>query len=264
MNNAVTLTVENHIAQVRLNREDKLNSFNLDLIQGLIDTAAAIEADKSVRVVVMAGAGRCFSAGIDVKGLLGQPGAAEKLLSRTPDHDANLVQQCVIAWRDLSAPVITALHGYAFGAGFQLAMAADIRIAQADTELSIMEIRWGIIPDMGVSTILPTLINQDVAKLLTFTGQRISASTGLGYGLVTQLADDPLAVANELATTIAGNNPDAIRAGKQLINNSWSAPRAEALLMEEQLQLKVLAGANQKEAMMAGMEKRTPVFKDPE
>jgi enoyl-CoA hydratase/carnithine racemase len=182
---------------------------------------------------------------------------------RTPSG-ANFFQQAATCWRDLPVPVIAALKGVVFGAGFQIAMGADIRFAAPDTRMSIMEIKWGIIPDMGITATVPGLIPEDRARELAYTGRIVAAEEAASIGLVTGVTDDPLAAATLLAADIATKSPDAIRAIKQLINRGWRQDPAPSLRLEAELQLAVMAGDNQREAAAANIEKRSPVFRDPE
>jgi enoyl-CoA hydratase/carnithine racemase len=160
-------------------------------------------------------------------------------------------------------PVIAAVHGNCFGGGLQIALGADIRIAAPDARLSVMEMRWGLIPDMAITRTLPRLVGIDVAKELTYTGQVISGAEARELGIVTRVADEPLAAARALAADIANRSPDAVRAAKRLFDSSWNAPAEETLALEAELQLGLLGSPNQLAAAAAGLAKRPAEFVDP-
>jgi enoyl-CoA hydratase/carnithine racemase len=157
--------------------------------------------------------------------------------------------------------VIAAVHGVAFGGGFQLALGADMRFLAPDARMSIMEIKWGLVPDMAGTPILKRLVRDDVLRDLTFTGRIFSAQEALAWGLATRVCDDPRAVALEAAREIAGKSPDAIRAIKRMLNDLMGDP-APALLAESVEQVKLMGKDNQREAVRANLEKRAPKFAD--
>jgi enoyl-CoA hydratase/carnithine racemase len=191
-------------------------------------------------------------------------GGTGVLLGRGNDGPANLAQRVTYDWSLVSAPVIAAIHGNCFGGGLQIALGADIRIAAPDAKLSIMEIKWGLVPDMGITQTLPRLIPVDVAKELTFTGRILSGAEAAELGLVTRTADDPLSAARELACEIAGKSPDAVRAAKRLYDRTWvSNDAASALALESELQTGLIGTPNQLAAVVAGMSGEKPVFADP-
>lgn len=176
--------------------------------------------------------------------------------------DANLLQQVTVGWRDLPMPVITALHCVVFGGGFQIMLCADIRIAAPDTKFSIMEAKWGLVPDMGGMALMSELASQDVVRRLTYTAEVFDAKQALSWGFVTELDANSVTRALKLANQIAVCKPDCIRTSKQLISNTWIADRAETLLAESVAQKSVLGGDNQMESVLANFEKRSPIFKD--
>jgi enoyl-CoA hydratase/carnithine racemase len=178
------------------------------------------------------------------------------------DYGANYYQDAALCWRELPVPVIAALNGTVFGAGLQIAMGADLRYAAADVRLSIMEIRWGIIPDMGITATMPGFLAEDRVRELAYTGRIVDAGEAARIGLVTDVVDDPLASATAVAHEIAARNPDAVRATKQMISAAWRGDAASLLGLEASLQLEVMAGDNQKEAAAANIEQRPPVFRD--
>jgi enoyl-CoA hydratase/carnithine racemase len=165
-------------------------------------------------------------------------------------------------WKQVPVPVIAAIHGVAYGGGLQIAMGADIRLAAPDARFSVMEIKWGLVPDMSGTQTLRDLVRLDVAKELTFTGRIVEASEALDLGLVTRIAEDPLTEAREMAAAIAAKNPDAIAAAKKLLETSWRGSRKEGLELEESLQRSIIATPNQLEAAAANFEKRAPNFSD--
>lgn len=263
MSERVSLRVDDHVAHVRLNRPDKRNGLDHAMFVGLIEAGEQIMARNDVRAVVLAGEGACFCAGLDFVSFvaMGADGP-KKLLAREMDSPANLAQRASYVWQEVPVPVIAAVHGPTFGGGLQIALGADIRIGAPDTEMSVMEIRWGIIPDMGITKLLPKHVRMDVAKELTFTGRRVKAEEAQALGLLTRVADDPIAAASELAGEIATKNPHAIRAGKTLFNTAPDLPVDEAFKLESALQVPLLGSKNQLEAVQANFQKRAPKFDD--
>lgn len=258
----VTVEIIDHIAHVTLTRGDKMNAVDPSMIEGILLAGAQVKADPSVRAVVLSGDGKAFCAGLDVMSFapMGQGDPSEKIMRRT-HGDANDYQQVALIWRDIEVPVIAALHGVCFGAGFQIALGADIRIAHPETQLAVMEMKWGLVPDMGGMVLLPELTRSDVIRQLTYTAAPIDAVQGAAWGLVTELNDDPLARAKELAGVIAGKSPSAMRAAKALIDYAMSHSRTEVLLEESRAQGALIGKADQVEVITANMQKRAPVFK---
>ena len=245
-------------------RADKHNALDQAMFDGLMNAAEQLAGDVSVRAVVLHGEGKSFCSGLDVASFMGGRGGTGVLLNRDGDRVANFAQRVTYDWSLVPAPVIAAVHGNCFGGGLQIALGADIRIAAPDAKLSVMEIKWGLVPDMGITQTLPRLMPIDVAKELTFTGRIVSGSEALALGLVTRAADDPLASALELANEIAQKSPDAIQAAKRLYNETWvSDDAAAALARESELQARLIGKPNQIAAVMAGMSGEQPVFVDP-
>jgi enoyl-CoA hydratase/carnithine racemase len=243
----VHVDIEQHIATVRLSRPDKHNGMDMAMILELIATARALKRDRTLRAVILTGDGPSFCAGIDVKSMLGSGKAgAFKLLLPLLKPWTNRYQRVCLIWRTLSVPVIAAIHGNCFGAGLQLALGADVRIAAPGARLSVMESKWGLIPDMAGSVLLREVLPRDVALELTYTGRVISAEQALALGLLTQVADDPLAAAQVMADEIAARSPDAIAAAKRLFNTAWSGSAHAALAAERRWQLRMLLGKNQR------------------
>ena len=263
MTERVIVSVDGGVAHVRMNRPDKRNGLDLPMCEGLVAAGERLMADATVRAVVLSGEGRAFCAGLDVAAFFSMGAEAGQRLLDRAGGVANVAQRCAWIWQEVPVPVIAAVHGACFGGGLQIALGADIRIAAPDARLSVMEVRWGLIPDMAITQSLPRLVNIDVAKELTFTGRRVSGAEALALGLVTRLAGDPLAAARQLAAEIASKSPDAIRAGKRLLDESWTAPAADALLLETELQKALIGSPNQLAAMTAGVTKEPAVFQDP-
>jgi enoyl-CoA hydratase/carnithine racemase len=276
MTDRVTVNVHEGVADVRLNRPDKLNALDMAMFDALAETGDALAADPSVRAVVLSGEGRSFCAGLDFSGFAAMAGDGERtgagartkrllndITDREPGRITNLGQQAVHVWRELPQPVIAAVHGHALGGGLQIALGADIRIVAADAKLSVLEIRWGLVPDMTGTAALIRLVGEDVAKELTFTGRMLSGEEAARIGLATRTADDPRGAAGELAREIAGNSPDAIRSAKRLLNRAADHDLAGQFLEESRALGALRGSANQVEAVRAYFEKRPPSFTDP-
>ena len=263
MSDRVEITIRDHVAEVMLNRPEKFNALDLETFNALDAAARSLAADRSVRAVILHGAGDNFCAGIDL-GVLqgGGEDIARKLLAPVPGSPANLAQRAAYAWRELPIPVICALQGVVFGAGFQIAMGADLRYAAPDVQLSIMEAKWGIVPDMAITATLRNVVAPDRAKELAFTAGVFDAQEALRLGAVTRIEDDPLAAARLMAETVVDRSPDAIRGIKRLINEGWAMPEADALALEAAIQAPLLGAANQVEAVRANLEKRKAKYVD--
>jgi enoyl-CoA hydratase/carnithine racemase len=267
MSERVRVAKHGGVTEVRLNRPEKLNALDPAMFEGIVATGKALAADRSVRAVVLCGEGRGFCAGLDFAsfmGLASSDRASRSLLDREADEVANYAQQAAYVWTALPMPVIAAVHGVAFGGGLQIALGADIRFVAPDAQLSVMEIKWGLIPDMSGTQSLRHLVRLDVAKELTFTGRIVRGSEAAELGLATHVSVDPHAEAMALAREIATKSPDAIRAGKRVLNAAGVVSVEEGLRLEERLQLGLVGTANQVEAVQANMQKRPPEFRDPE
>ena len=269
MEQRVSITITEGIADVRLVRADKMNALDAAMFEALVAATDRLSREKGLRAVVLSGEGRAFCAGLDMgrfaamneTGGHGVPGAESRDLTKRTHGLANFPQQAVWGWRQLPVPVIAAVTGVAFGGGFQLALGADMRFLTPDARMSIMEIKWGLVPDMAGTPILASLVRDDILRELTYTGRIFSAQEALSYGLATRVCDDPRAAAFELAREIAGKNPDAIRACKRMLNN-LSVDPGPALLAESVEQMKLMGSPNQQEAVRANIEKRAPRFAD--
>lgn len=258
--------VSDHVAVVTLDRPDKHNALDAAMFTGIEAAAAEVRETPGVRAVVLCGAGPSFCSGLDIASFLSEgdgTSGLDVLLDRHGPRDANLAQRVATDWLDLPMPVIAAVHGNCFGGGLQIALGADIRIAAPDAHLSIMESRWGLVPDMGITQSLPRLVGIDVAKELTMTARRLTGAEAADIGLVTRVAEDPLAAARALANEIAVHSPDAVRAAKRLYEECWPRPAAHALALETELQRSLMGSPNQIAAVMAGMRDEPAAFADP-
>lgn len=259
----VSIVHKNHIAHVRLTRSDKMNAVDQEMITAVIAAGEEIAASDA-RVVVISGEGKAFCAGIDISGLSGMIGKdpAELLMPRTHgDGTTNQWQEFAMVWARMDIPVIAAVHGVCFGAGIQLALGADIRIASPDAQFAVMEMKWGIVPDMGGMVLLPKLVRSDVLRRMTYTAEPVGAAQAERWGLVTELADDPLAAAQKLAETIAGKSPSAIRAAKRLIAVAETSDAKTVLDAESREQVALMGKPHQMEVVAAAFGKRPAVFK---
>ena len=239
-NELVTIEIKDHIADVRFNRPEKYNALSREMFQAIEDAGLSLHDNKSVRAVVISGNGKGFCAGLDLMNFQKPSNDPTFSLNNVDNRYPNVFQRVGYVWKQLPVPVIAALHGVAYGGGFQIAMGADIRIAHPETKMSVMEIKWGLIPDMSASQTLRDLVRLDVAKDLTFTGRAVKAPEALELGLVTEISDDPLAVALEKAKLIASKSPDAITRAKQLFEQAWHGDEIEGLKLEEQLQKEII------------------------
>ena len=252
------------MATVTLARPEKHNALDQRMFRAIVEAAEQVAAAPGVRVVVLRGEGPSFCSGLDVtSGFSSEDGIIDPSQELSGDVP-NRFQRVAYDWVTLPVPVIAALHGNCLGGGLQLALGADIRVATPDARLSVMEVKWGLIPDMSLTQTLPRLVGIDVAKELTFTGRVFSGEEALALGVVTRLAPDPLTVAQDLATEIAGRSPDAVRGAKRLLQESWSASPVEGLRLEAELQRSLIGSPNQIAAVTAGFTKQAPEFIDPE
>jgi enoyl-CoA hydratase/carnithine racemase len=271
MSDRVIVSVQDGVADVRMNRPDKLNALDLPMFQALVEAGRAVARDRSVRAAVLSGEGRAFCAGLDMSSFQamagggGGGGGGPNLLSRDgSESPANFAQLAGWVWTEVPVPVIAAVHGVAFGGGLQVALGADLRLVAPDARLSVLEIKWGLVPDMSGTQTLRRLVRLDVAKELTFTGRIVEGAEAVALGLATRVEADPRAAALALAREIATRSPDAIRAGKRLLDASGLLPVADGLALEERLQRGLIGRPNQIEAVRANLEKRAPRFSDPE
>ena len=251
------------VAEVALVRSDKMNALDPRMFAALEEAIARVGTDAAVRAVVLHGEGRAFCAGLDTSSLAGiarEAGAIGDLLPRT-HGPANRWQNVAWGWREVPVPVIAAVHGAAFGGGLQIALGADMRVVHPQAQLSVMEVKWGLVPDMAGCALLAQLTRADVARELVFTGRIVSGEEAVALGLATRASEEPLQEARRLALQIAGNSPDAIRAAKRLLNGASPVDVPAVLAAEAGEQQKLIGSANQQEAVAAGMQKRAPRFR---
>jgi enoyl-CoA hydratase/carnithine racemase len=271
MSDRVLVSVEGGVADVRLNRPDKLNALDPAMFAAVAEAGESLKGDSSVRAVVLSGEGRGFCSGLDFSAFqqMGDRDAAAPRdgapsLMSTDGRQTHLPQQACWVWQELPVPVIAAITGPCLGGGLQIALGADIRIVAPDAKLSVLEVRWALIPDMTGTWVLPRLVGPDVAKELTWTGRMVSGEEAVRLGLATRVADDPRAEAMALAAELASKSPKAIRHGKRLLDLSTSSGRttAEHFLDERQTMASLIGSPDNVEAVTAYFEKRDPVFQD--
>eukprot|EP00538_Stauroneis_constricta_P001134 CAMPEP_0119545958 /NCGR_PEP_ID=MMETSP1352-20130426/559_1 /TAXON_ID=265584 /ORGANISM="Stauroneis constricta, Strain CCMP1120" /LENGTH=299 /DNA_ID=CAMNT_0007590589 /DNA_START=196 /DNA_END=1095 /DNA_ORIENTATION=- len=244
------------IVTVALNRPEKLNALDLPMFESIAQTAKDLRSDRSIRAVILKGNGRAFSSGLDVKSLMKKPqnlsATLDKLLDRPSGYGVegneigNLAQDVSYLWRELPVPVICAVHGACFGGGLQIALGADMRYATPDSQMSIMEGKWGLIPDMAITVALREIMSIDHAKELTYTGRIVSGDEALRLGLITRVCEDPVEEAMNVAKAIAQKSPDAVASSKRMYQATWrNQTDKECLELESKLQKKLLVSWNQ-------------------
>lgn len=259
MNDRVTTTITNQIADVRLNRADKMNAIDPAMFSEIGAAIDALADRKDVRCVVLSGAGKAFCAGLDMASMAA--GGSGTGADRNAQGSI-LPQHVTWGWRNLPMPVIAAVHGVAFGGGFQIMSGADIRIAAPGTRFAIRETYWGLVPDMAGFAIWRGLVRDDVLRELVYTAREFDADEALHHGFITRIADDPHAAAMEMATAIAARSPHAIRGAKRLCNMAHDTDPRTMLEAETHEQMAVIGKPNMMEAVAANMSKRAAVFAD--
>ncbi len=276
MTEIVTCAISEGIADVRLNRPEKLNAVSPEMFAALGAMGDRLKGDTSVRVVVLSGEGRGFCSGLDFSSFQAMAGNSEETFPPADDGqaasiprggagDAGIVnggQYAAWVWYELPVPVIAAIRGPAVGAGFQIALACDFRIVAPDAKLSALEMRWGLIPDMTGTQVLPRLVGLDVARELVYTGKMVSGTEAAEMGLATRVADDPFEAAMTFARELAGKSPHAIRGAKRLLSLAGTAPLAEGFAAEAATMGSLIGSPNNVEAVTAYFEKRDPKFED--
>jgi enoyl-CoA hydratase/carnithine racemase len=264
MTDRVNLMLTAGVAHVELARPEKLNALDAAMFQALISTGEKLLREPSLRAVVLSGQGRAFCAGLDFASFAAL-GAEEntRMFERMDGSAANRAQRAAWIWRELPVPVIAAVQGHALGGGLQIALGADLRIVHPEAELSVMEIEWGLVPDMTGTQTLRGLVRLDVALELTLTGRRFSGREALALGLVTKLSDDPVEEARAVARRIAQKSPDAVRAAKRLLCDAWTGSVERGLELEARAQRALIGSRNQLEAVQARIAGRVPAFEDP-
>ena len=263
-NDRVSVTLDGAgVAQVRMIRPDKMNALDPPMFAALVEAGQYLHDLPGLRAVVLSGEGRSFCAGLDMASM-GDPGRRrdEPLTTRTHGN-ANAPQQAAMAWRKLPVPVIAAVHGVCFGGGMQIASGADLRVMTPDARLAVMEMKWGLVPDMGGYALWRGTVRDDVLRELTYTNREFSGAEALAYGFATHLDAEPLARASAIAAEIAARNPHAQRAAKRLFARYLEATTDEILMEESIEQQKLIGSKNQIEAVISALEKRAAVFVEP-
>lgn len=264
----IIVTIEDGVADVRLNRADKMNALDPAMFDALIATGEQLKQTPDLRAVVLSGEGRAFCAGLDMESMAGMlgggaggdPGIRPGRLAARVHGISNRPQYACMVWRELPVPVFAAVHGVAFGGGLQVALGADVRFVTADTKLSVMEIKWGLIPDMAGMVLTRGLVRPDLLRELVYTGRIVTGAEACELGLATRVVDDPRAAALEAARQVAQKNPHAIRAAKRLMEVVEGGDNAAILMAESVEQDKLVGSPNQREAVRANLEKRAPKF----
>jgi enoyl-CoA hydratase/carnithine racemase len=241
MSDRIKLTVKQDVAQVCLDRPDKRNALDLDMFRAIVEVQNRLRRNRQLKAVVLYGAGIDFCTGLDVKSVMHDRRGMVRLLWKWLPWRANLAQRVSVGWRELPTPVIAAIQGRCWGGGLQIALGADFRIAAPDASLSIMESKWGLIPDMGGTLALRELLGRDQAMKLAMTAEEISGERALELGLVTALSDDPLAAAEAFAAQLAERSADAVQGVKRLYRKSWPGRSGTALARESAYQVRILA-----------------------
>ena len=267
MNDRVTVDIQNGVADVRLVRTDKMNALDNAMFAALVETGERLKTEPGVRAVVLSGEGRAFCAGLDMSNFAqmasGESRSSGALVaSKRTEGGSNHAQHACMVWREIPVPVIAAVHGVAFGGGFQLALGADLRFVTADVKMAVLEIKWGLIPDMAGMVLMRGLVRDDVARELTYTGRIFGGEEAVAMGLATRVCADPRAEALALAADIAGKNPHAIRAGKRLLNLMGEGDQPAILLAESVEQSALIGSPNQVEAVMSNLQKRSATYAD--
>ncbi len=253
---------DNGVAQVRLTRADKMNALDPAMFDAIIAAGEALRTMKGLRAVVLSGEGKAFCAGLDLASFTAGPIEGAQPITERTHGNANRFQEVAMTWRKCPVPVIAAVHGVCFGGGLQIASGADIRVIHPATRMAIMEVKWGLVPDMGGYALWRGLVRGDVLRELVYTNREFSGEEAKEIGLATFVEDDPLARATAIAETIAQRNPEAIRAAKRLAAAMVEADTDAILMAESEEQGAVIRRPNQVEAVMAGMQKRAPNFTD--
>ena len=253
---------DNGVAQVRLNRPDKMNALDPAMFEAIIAAGEELRTMKGLRAVVLAGEGRSFCAGLDVSSFTAAPDGERKPLTERTHGNANTFQEVAMTWRKCPVPVIAAVHGVCFGGGMQIASGADIRVVHPASRMAIMEMKWGLVPDMGGYHLWRGLVRDDVLRELVYTNREFTGEEAQGYGLATFVSEDPLGKANDIANEIANRNPEAIRGAKRLSEAMLEKPGDDILMEESVEQAAIMRKPNQIEAVMAGMQKRPAKFTD--
>jgi len=263
----VSITINDGIADVRMTRADKRNALDNAMFVALADAGERLKTEPGVRAVVLSGEGSSFCAGLDFATMSALAGGGERPTEGNPGEMkegriTHLGQQVCWVWQEVPVPVIAAVHGHAIGGGIQVALGADIRIVHPDTQMSVREIHWGLVPDMTGTMMLSQLVRADVAKDLVLTARMFDGREAHALGIATRLSDNPYDEAMAMAREIAGRSPDAVRAGKALLNGLFNQGAAEQFAAERQRIGSLIGRPNQMEAVMSNFEKRPANFID--
>ena len=259
----VELTIDNGVAHVLLDRPDKMNAIDPAMFAGVLDAGMHLFEEHAVRCVVLSGAGRAFCAGLDMASMAESGRHRETPLTERTHGNANAPQQAAVVWRKLPMPVISAIHGVCFGGGLQIASGADVKVVAPDARLAVMEVKWGLVPDMGGYWLWRGNVRDDMLRELTYTHREFNGEEAAQLGFATHVDANPLAHAMALAQDIAAKSPHAVRAAKALANRWWDATNDQLLMAESHEQMKLMGSKNQREAVLAGLEKRRADFVDP-
>jgi enoyl-CoA hydratase/carnithine racemase len=270
MTDRVTLTIAGGVADVRMNRPDKRNALDGAMFQGLADVGEQLKTEAGVRVVVLSGEGSSFCAGLDFASFQMLASGTRELADNDTSPGAmkdgritHLGQQVCWVWQEIPVPVIAAVHGHALGGGMQIALGADIRLVHPETQMSLREVHWGLVPDMTGTLMLSSLVRADVAKELVLTARVFDGREALALGLATRLSETPHEEAMSLAREIANRSPDAVRGAKALLNGLFNQGAAQQFAEERRVIGSLIGQPNQIEAVMANFEKRPAAFLDP-
>ena len=259
----VRIEIAEHGAVVTLTRAEKHNALDIPMFEAILAAAGRLREEPGVRAVIVHGDGPSFCSGLDVMSIMASGNGTDALHEPLRGPVPNRFQRAAYDWLLVPVPVIAAVHGNCLGGGLQIALGADFRIAHPESRLSVMEIKWGLVPDMAITRTLPRLVRLDVAKELTFTGRVFSGTEAAQLGVVTRVSDDPLTAARELAAEIAARSPDAIRSAKRLFDTAWHGTAEQTLALEAELQLGLIGSPNQLAAVTAGFTKEPAEFQDP-
>jgi len=266
MSDRVIVSISDGVAEVRFNRPEKRNALDSEQFAAIAEAGESLKSAEGVRAVVLVGEGESFCAGLDFSMFAGMAGGErpprDAGIGSTDGRITHLGQQVCWVWQELPMPVIAAVHGHALGGGFQIALGADIRIGHPDTQWSVREVHWGLVPDMTGTFMLNRLVRNDIARELTYTARVFDGREAHAIGLVTRSSDTPHDDAMALAREIAGRSPGAVRGAKALFNSMFAEGAADQFALERRLIGEQIGTPNQVEAIMANMEKRTPNFTD--
>lgn len=260
MSAPVTCSVEGGIAQVRLDRPEKLNALTLDTLEALVETAGRLRRDRTLRGVVLGGSGDSFCAGLDFATVMAEPRRVTRAFVPRPWRGTNLFQEACWAWRRLPVPVVAAVHGHCYGGGLQIALAADLRMTTPDARWSVLEAKWGLVPDMSGMQALSQQVRMDVAKRLTMTGEVVSGERAVELGLASEVHEEPFVAATRFLEEVATRSPDAVAATKRLFERTWASGPRRTFAGERREQAFLLRRGNTKAAREAALRREVPSF----